>query len=47
VHAFAAALEPFARDDLDSSPLLLAPTDNLGRDAQLQRERGAGAGLRR
>jgi serine/threonine protein kinase len=33
VRAFAAALEPFAGDDLESSPLLLAPTENLGRDA--------------
>jgi serine/threonine-protein kinase len=34
VRAFAAALEPFAREDLDSSPLLHAPTENLGPDAQ-------------
>jgi serine/threonine protein kinase len=33
VRAFAAALEPFARDELESSPLLHAPTENLGRDA--------------
>lgn len=33
VRAFAAALEPFAGDDLESSPLLHAPTENLGRDA--------------
>ena len=30
VRAFAAALEPFAHDDLESSPLLQAPTENLG-----------------
>ncbi|HTV17242.1 MAG TPA: serine/threonine-protein kinase [Polyangiaceae bacterium] len=39
VRAFAAALEPFAREDLVSSPLLQAPTENLNRDAlQLGRE---------
>jgi serine/threonine protein kinase len=34
VRAFAAALEPFAHDDLESSPLLHAPTEDLGRDSQ-------------
>jgi serine/threonine-protein kinase len=34
VRAFAAALEPFARDELELSPLLQAPTENLGRGDQ-------------
>jgi len=33
VRAFAAALEPHAREDEPSTPLLQAPTEDLGRDA--------------